>query len=271
MKGTVTVTRGRNAKILTYTAPELGWQANTHIIELASQVILFDTQLGQEFATDMIRVAQSLGKPTTRLYISHAHPDHFAGATYIDAPTYALQSVKDLIDRSGDLRIERGYRLTPGHDLNASTKSRPIDYIAKPGDEEIDGVLFRLEAIADAETTEQLVIGLPDERILMAPDVLYNGVHAFIGEHGFDAWDAAISRLEAQPYNVILPGHGLPGGRELYATARSYLKVAKAAYAQATDPDDLNQLLESAYPAYGGTAMQGLQNFYLFPRPDEEQ
>ena len=60
------------------------------------------------------------------------------------------------------------------------------------------------------------------------------------------------------------PGHGLPGGRELYATARSYLKLAKAAYAQATDPDDLNQLLESAYPAYGGTAMQGLQNFYLF-------
>ena len=76
---------------------------------------------------------------------------------------------------------------------------------------------------------------------------------------------AAITALEAAPYDVILPGHGLPGDRSIYAADRQYLAVAREAVAEATGPEDLNRRLEAAFPEYGGTAMQGLQNFYLFP------
>jgi hypothetical protein len=103
----------------------------------------------------------------------------------------------------------------------------------------------------------------------MAPDVIYSGGHLFIGEHAFDSWDAALGQLETEPYDVILPGHGLPGNRRLYQAGREYLKVAKAAYAAADGPEDLNQRLEQAYPSFGGTAMQGLQNFYLFPQEEK--
>ena len=99
----------------------------------------------------------------------------------------------------------------------------------------------------------------------MAQDVLYNQVHLFIGEHAFADWEAALDALEQLPYDVLLPGHGLPGDRGLYDIAREYLAVAGAALAAATGPEDLNRRLEAAFPQYGGTAMQGLQNFYLFP------
>ena len=46
---------------------------------------------------------------------------------------------------------------------------------------------------------------------------------------------------------------------------RAYLASALTAFARATGPEDLNRRLEAAFPDYGGTAMQGLQNFYLFP------
>jgi hypothetical protein len=36
-------------------------------------------------------------------------------------------------------------------------------------------------------------------------------------------------------------------------------------FAAATGPADLNQRLEAAFPSYGGTAMQGQQDFYLYP------
>ena len=42
----------------------------------------------------MLAVAGGLGKPVTRLYISHAHPDHYASAALIAAPSYALGPVK---------------------------------------------------------------------------------------------------------------------------------------------------------------------------------
>lgn len=267
MHGTVSVTRGKKLTIHTYTAPELGWRANTHIIELPNELVLFDAQLTPALAREVVTIANALGKPITRLYISHAHPDHFAGATEIDAPTYALASVQKLINRSGDLRIERGYQYTPGHGDAETITSRPIDHAVEAGEEVIDGVRFSFEPVKDAETTEQLAIGFPDEDIVIAPDVLYNGVHLFIGEHAFDAWEAAIARLEARPYNIILPGHGLPGGRSIYDAQRAYLAVAREAFAEANGPEDLNNRLEAAFPEFGGSAMQGLQNFYLYPEP----
>lgn len=264
MQGSVTVTQAGAARVHTYTAPELGWRVNSHLIELPSQIVLFDAQLTQSYASEVLDIASAIAKPITRLYISHAHPDHFVGASFIEAPSYALPSVKALIDESGDLRIERGYSNTPGHDGNP-VRSRPVDHVVLPGEEVIDRVRFSFEAISDAETTEQLMIGLPESGVLLAQDLAYNQVHLFIGEHAFDAWKIALDALEARPYNVILPGHGLPGDRRIYEADRAYLDVARTAYAQAIGPEDLNRRLKEAFPDYGGTAMQGLQNFYLFP------
>ena len=272
MQGTVTVTPAGAATIHTYTAPETGWRANSHLIELASQVVLFDAPLTEEYAREVLAVADGLGKPVTRLYISHAHPDHFASAVLIAAPSYALGPVKNLIDRSGDLRIRRGYACTPGHAGVPLPMSRPVDHALPPGQEEtLDGVLLRFEAVPNAETDSQLAIALPGAGVLISQDVLYNSVHLFLGEHAFDAWQAAITTLEALPYETIIPGHGLPrgdglpAGRSIYAANREYLTVAARAFAEAAGPADLNQRLQAAFPSYGGTAMQGLQNFYLYP------
>ena len=100
-----------------------------------------------------------------------------------------------------------------GHDvgIEGDVVAAVVPVIVNAGEEVIDGIRFSFEPVADAETTEQLAIGFPDERILIAPDVLYNGVHLFIGEHAFDAWETALATLEAQPYDVILPGHGVLG------------------------------------------------------------
>jgi len=271
MQGTITVTPSGAATVHTYTAPETGWRANSHVIELPSQAVLFDVPLTEEYAREVLAVADSLGKPLTRLYISHAHPDHFAGAALVETPSYALGPVKDLIDRSGDLRIQRGYACTPGHRGVPLPPSRPVDHAVAPGAEEtLDGIRLRFEAVPQAETDSQLAIALPDAGVLITQDVLYNGVHMFLGEHAFDAWQAAITTLEALPYETIIPGHGLPrgdglpDGRAIYAANREYLAVAAKAFADASGPSDLNQRLEQAFPSHGGTAMQGLQNFYLY-------
>lgn len=265
MGGIMTRTGSGPVTIHTYTAPEKGWLVNSHLIELPHEIIIFDTQLTAEYAREVLEVAASLGKKITRVYISHAHPDHFAGASLIDAPTYALASVKSLIDGTGDLRIERGYRFTPGHDDAEPVKARPVDHTVEPGEEVIDGARFSFLPVAQAETTEQLAIGLPEAGILMAQDVLYNHVHLFLGEGAFGDWEAALDALERLPFDVLLPGHGLPGDRALYDSARDYLAVAAGALAAAAGPEDLNRRLEAAFPRYGWRAMQGLQNFYLFP------
>jgi len=57
---------------------------------------------------------------------------------------------RELIDRSGDLRIARAYALTPGHEGARPPLARPVDRVAEPGEEVIDGVRLSLQRVLDA-------------------------------------------------------------------------------------------------------------------------
>lgn len=55
------------------------------------------------------------------------------------------------------------------------------------------------------------------------------------------------------------------GERGLCGDARAYLTAARAAVAESDGPDDLNRHLVTAFPRYGGTTMQRLQNYFHYP------
>lgn len=264
MEGTIAVTRGASVTVHTYTAPEAGWKATSHIIELPSQLILVDTPLLPAHASEVVNLAASLGKPISRVYVSHAHPDHYAGTGLVEAPGYALAPVMSAVNERGAAVLKGAYALTGHHDVDP-VKPPAIDHAVTAGDEVIDGVRFSFEPVRNAESADQLTIALPGDSILIAQDVLYNHVHAFVAEQSFDGWADAITALEARPYDTILPGHGQPGDRRLYAATRAYLTAARTAIAAASGPADLTRRLADAYPGYGGLEMQPVQNYYLYP------
>jgi glyoxylase-like metal-dependent hydrolase (beta-lactamase superfamily II) len=102
MPGTFVVARHPFLSLHTYTAPEKGWLATSHIIELASQMFIVDAQYTLTFAREVVNYAATLGKPQTRLYVTHYHPDHLLGAPAFNIPLYALAIVADKIATAGD-------------------------------------------------------------------------------------------------------------------------------------------------------------------------
>jgi hypothetical protein len=129
----------------------------------------------------------------------------------------------------------------------------------------IEGTRFEFLRLRHAETEDALMIGLPDHRVVITQDLIYNNVHAFIGEQAFDSWGLALEKYRALPYDRIFPGHGAPGGLELYDAMARYLTVARAALFEASDPADLKQRLISAFPQFGGRALLDHQMRFLFP------
>ena len=50
----------------------------------------------------------------------------------------------------------------------------------------------------------------------------------FLGETSFATWHEALDHhYETLPYTRILPGHGAPGGKELFAQMRECMTAAK--------------------------------------------
>ena len=265
MLGKLSLTSGQGVAVHTYTAPDDGWRVNSHIIELPSQLLVVDAQYLLPYAREVAAYAQQLGKPITRLYLSHYHPDHTLGAGAFSAPIYALPEVKAKIEAAGD-RIAAEERAKHG-DAIPGRAERP-GHIVEPGIEAIDGVPIDFIGLNGAETENALMIGLPDHSILVTQDLIYNRVHVFVGEKAFSSWHEALRKAERLHYQRLLPGHGDPGGRDLYDEMHDYLAVAREAYLDADNAEDFKKRLIEDFPDYQGRDLLDHQIRFLFPKSD---
>jgi len=229
---------------------------------LPTQVIVVDAQYMLPYAREACDYIVTLGKPLERLYVTHYHPDHLLGAVAFAAPLYGLAEVKAKIEQVAD-RVASEEHAKLG-DIVPMKAKRPSRIVA-PGSELIHGVRFEFLHLKHAETEDALMIGLPERGVLITQDLIYNRVHAFIGEQAFDCWIGALKSHRALSYDRILPGHGPPGGPELYDAMAQYLSVARSALAEAREPVDLKRQLISAFPDYGGRALLDHQMRFLFP------
>lgn len=264
MLGEIALTRSGELCVHTYTAPDNGWCVNSHIVETANELVVVDAQYTLTYAREVVAYAAELGKPITRLYITHYHPDHLLGAPAFSCPIHALACVAAKIDAVGDrIAAEEHEKLG---DLIPQCAERPSRIVA-PGIEAIDGVRFEFLHLQHAETRDSLMVGFPDHGVLITQDLIYNRVHVFIGERAFDGWTAALQRTQALNYDTLLPGHGSPSGPELYGAMARYLETARDALSQSGSGAELKSRLIAAFPDYAGQVLLDHQMRFLFPKP----
>jgi glyoxylase-like metal-dependent hydrolase (beta-lactamase superfamily II) len=266
LAGRITTTKGERLNVHTYTSPDKGWQVTTQIVELPDQLVVVDGQYLLPYAREAAAFCKQLGKPISRLYISHFHPDHHLGAEAFGAPVYALADVKERITAIGDrLASEERAKFTGEPGIIPDHAIKP-GFVVAPGIETIGGSTFEFRVVHHAEADPSLIVALPDERILIAQDLIYNRVHLFLGEKNFDGWIAALNEYRALPYGRILPGHGVPGGLELYDQMVDYLTFARTALASSPDGKTFSEALLKRYPDYGGRALLEHQQRFLFKK-----
>lgn len=245
MPGEIALTHSGELCIHTYTAPEDGWCVNSHIVETAAELVVVDAQYMLPYAREVVAYAATLGKPITRLYLTHFHPDHILGAAAFSSRIYALACVAAKIDAVGDRVAAEEHEK---HGDAIPTRAERPGHIVAPGIEVIDGVRFEFLHVEHAETEEALMVGFPDHGVLITQDLLYNRVHVFIGEHAFDSWAAALQSTQALDYDTLVPGHGSPGGPELYGAMLHYLDTARDALSRSDTGAELKSRLIAAFP-----------------------
>jgi glyoxylase-like metal-dependent hydrolase (beta-lactamase superfamily II) len=263
-KGHFTTTVGKKVQVHTYTAPDDGWHVTTHLVELPDQIIALDGQYMLPYAREAVDFARATGKPITRLYVSHYHPDHMLGSQAFNAPIYALPPVKTKIDAVADrLAREEREKFPANPNVIPEHPKRP-QVLVSAGVETINGVRFEFRVLNHAETEDALIIALPDDDIILVQDLVYDRVHLFLGEKNFDGWLAAVATHRALDYTHILPGHGLPGGRELYENMVTYLEFARSVLPSSKDGDEFKAKLIERFPNYGGRDLLDHQKRFLF-------
>jgi glyoxylase-like metal-dependent hydrolase (beta-lactamase superfamily II) len=262
MKGKLISTSSDGLIVHTYTSPEDGWSVNTHAIELASQIVVVDTQYMLPYAREAAGHIASLGKPVSRVYLTHYHPDHLLGAAAFPVGLTSIAPVKAMVDAAGDRVAQEEHEK---HGDCIAPRAERVAHLVEPGPASIDGTRFDFIHLRHAETADALMIGLPEHGILITQDLLYNRVHVFIGEQAFDPWIAALTRVAKLGYGRILPGHGDPGDLSLFDSMRDYLATARSILSAAQTPDEFKDRLIAAFPDHEGRNLLDHELRFLFP------
>ncbi|GAB4024225.1 MBL fold metallo-hydrolase [Spirosoma koreense] len=257
--------------IHSYLSPESAEMVCTQIIETPASLIIVDVQLLKEQAKAAREYADSLGKPINKVVISHCHPDHWAGLElFTDRPVYALPETIAEIEGYGQMMLDS--KKPSFGDAVTSTVTVPQPLPAES--EVLDGLTIVYQKNFGTESTFSLMVELPELKVLIAQDTVYNGVYPYIGDvnyitkqHNFDSWTAQLEAIKAKGYDVIFPGHGLPGDSSLCDTMIDTLNFERSVVETATDGEELKRRIMEKYPDYKVVEMLNLSAFMLYSNP----
>lgn len=172
------------------------------------------------------------GTVIRRLVNTHHHIDHTLGnALFPDAAIIAQRSARDTMSRSG-YNPERLIGLAPWFrdDLKDDLRLRLPEVVF---DDALTlfagGRRIELSHVGTAHTVGDVLVHLPEDRILFAGDVCFFYVTPLAFEGNIGRWIRVLQQIEAMDaVDVIVPGHGPVGGVEQVRELRAYFEAITA-------------------------------------------
>lgn len=248
------VKEGAGVKVHTYMSPTSMFANTSHVIELKDQLIVVDGQFFSPYAFELKALTDKLGKPISRFYISHDHPDHYLGFgdAFPTVPVYALEETRAAIQKDGPgVLAARQKRFGA---LISKTLNAP-SFVQKPGQERIAGVDFIFERSVDNEAAVSLVIKIPSIGVYVAQDIVYNQVHLFISGDT-KGWKEALRKIKSESaYGTILSGHGKEGGMALLDANLAYLDFVDEALRTTKSKEEYKARILARFPDYAGVQL----------------
>jgi glyoxylase-like metal-dependent hydrolase (beta-lactamase superfamily II) len=218
--------------------------------------VLVDPLLTEKQADALASWVEQHGKRLTTIYATHGHGDHWFGAATIlrrfpDARFLAKPEAIDLMRRQTtkpvwDFWNER----FPGQ---LSAHPAPAESLDGQGID-LEGHELRPIEVGHTDTDDTTILHVPDIGLVVAGDVVYNGVHLYLAEsdhaareHWIDALDT-VAKL--QPHAVIA-GHKRPGNdddpRNIEET-KTYIRDFDRLRASTDEPEELYKKMMELHP-----------------------
>lgn len=172
--------------------------------------VLVDPPLTSAQAEAVGDWVEATGKNLTHIFATHGHGDHWFTAGVL-AERFGAQVVASAgtiaeMHRNVSLRPHFWDKLFPGQIPDA-----PVTAVTVPGNRlTLEGHDLTIVEVGHSDTDETSVLHVPDLELVVAGDVIYNGVHQYLAESrdgGRDAWREAITVVEGLRPRRIVTGH----------------------------------------------------------------
>ena len=188
-----------------------GWNSNSAFVVTGKGVLVVDTgsstEIGEALKTAIAGVTD---QPVRWILNTHAHGDHWLGnAAFEDSveKIYATQSVIDQIRAQGENWVANFKRLTDGATGNSRIVA-PDTAINSRQELQAGNKTIVLFPSGDSHSPGDLLLWLPDDRVLISGDVIYSDRMPSTNNSNLQQWIKLLPELEQLQPEAVIPGHG---------------------------------------------------------------
>jgi glyoxylase-like metal-dependent hydrolase (beta-lactamase superfamily II) len=229
---------GSFPRIYTHMSGEKGIFVNGYLVETANGVVVIDSALTVSESKALKEELDSINKPLLAVLLTHPHPDHVAGVTYLvtpktssssSTPTHipiiSLESVEGIMNATEETKR---IQWTPIFKEEWISKwTYPNQNIKDEEAVTFDGLTYRVHDLGPGGDSDANSIWILENEpnVAFVGDLVFKGHHPYIADdHIFD-WLKNLERARDLLANVttIYPGHGESGSIELIDSQERYL------------------------------------------------
>lgn len=195
--------------------------------------------------------------PVEALVNTHFHGDHTLGNGVIPTDRIiAARQVREHLTAHGADYLELLCCVRP--DLKPEIEDvewvLPTEEIDAPTDLDLGGITAQLRPVGvPAHTDADLYIIVPERRVLIAADLIFNGVLPVARDSDLTGLRRTLRELQLLDVGIVVPGHGPVGGPELIDRQLAVLDdVSAAVRAAHADGADIDGVTAAALASVAG-------------------
>ena len=206
--------------------------ANAGFILTEQGVIVVDSQMNEELAQQMLTEIRRL-TPQPVLYVvnTHHHGDHtFANHIYL--PTQGIiahENAFRFLQEHGEEHLRQFAQLYGKEQSKGIKVTLPTltlqDHLTLTYKKRKIEILY----LGKGHTEDDLVVYLPEDKILFSGDLVYVGRLPWLGDGNTKSWLRTIEKLKTLEFESVVPGHGKVGNRKDLLRFERYLTDLRVA------------------------------------------
>ncbi|MEU3752883.1 MBL fold metallo-hydrolase [Streptomyces olivoreticuli] len=206
--------------------------------------VLVDPPMTREQTEKVGDWIERSGKRLAYIYATHGHGDHWFGAAQLverfpGATVYATEGTIRLMRRQATEGREQLWdKVFPGLIGDTTVLARPVPDQGFL----LEGNVLKAYEAGHTDTDDTTFLHVPSIGLVVAGDIVYNGVHPYIlegGDGGLAAWLEAIDRIAALRPRAVVAGHKDKNRADdpaILEETRQYLRDAQRLLAEKSAP-----------------------------------